>query len=103
MEKEPETVKFELENEEYDSTEEAEEDDEEEEPHTPILRRSSWERRKLERYSPLNFHSTFSLSITDDVPRNMKDVVDSEDSDLWKKTMIEEIDSFQTKKSWDIV
>ena len=41
MEKEPAIVKFELENEEYDSTEEAEEDDDEEEPHTPILRRSS--------------------------------------------------------------
>ena len=35
------TVKFELENEEYDSMEEGEENDEEEEPHTPILRRSS--------------------------------------------------------------
>ena len=89
MEKEPETVNFELENEEYDSTEEDEEDDEEEEPHTPILRRSCWERRKLERYSPPNFHSSFSLFITDDVPRNMKEVVDLEDSDLCKKAMIE--------------
>ena len=32
----------------------------------------------------------------------MKDVVDSEDSDLWKKAMIEEIDSLD-KKSCDIV
>ena len=41
MEKEPNTVKFELENEEYDSKEEVEEDEEEYEPHTPIFRRSS--------------------------------------------------------------
>ena len=102
MEKEPEIVKFELENEKYDSTEEAEENDEEEEPHTPILRRSSWERRKLERYSHPNFHSSFSMSITNDVPRNMKEVVDSEDSDLWKKAMIEEIDALD-KTSWDLV
>ena len=59
MEKEPETVNFELENEEYDSTEEAEEDDDEEEPHTPILRRSSRERRKPKRYSPHDFRCHF--------------------------------------------
>ena len=100
MKKESSKIEFGLEGEEYDSTEEVEY--EEEEPHTPILRRSSWERRKLERYSPLNFHSTFSLSITDDVPRNMKEVVDSEDIDLWKKAMIEEIDALD-KKSWDLV
>ena len=32
----------------------------------------------------------------------MKEVVDSEDSDLWKNAMIEEIDSLD-KKSWDLV
>ena len=46
--------------------------------------------------------SGFSLSITDDVPRNVKEVVDSEDSDLCKKSMIEEIDSLD-KKSRDLV
>ena len=32
----------------------------------------------------------------------MKEVVDSKDSDIWKKAMIEEIDSLD-KKSWDLV
>ena len=46
--------------------------------------------------------SSFSLSITDDVPRNVKEVVDSEDSDLSKNAMIEEIHAID-KKYWDLV
>ena len=86
MEKELEKIEFELEGEEFDSTEEVE--SEEEEPHTLVLRRSSRERRKPERYSPLDFHSRFVFSITDDNPRNVKEVVDSEDCDVWKNTMV---------------
>ena len=48
--KEPEKIDFELKEYESDST--TEEDSEEEEPQTPALRRSVWERRKPERYSP---------------------------------------------------
>ena len=55
MEKEPEKIEFELEGEEYDLIEEAE--SKKEEPHTPNLRRSSRERRKLGRCSPPNFLS----------------------------------------------
>ena len=55
---------------------------EEEEPHTPVLRRSSREIRQPERYSPPDFRSHFAMSITDDDPRNVKEVVNSEDSDL---------------------
>jgi hypothetical protein len=63
--------------------ESSEEDEaEEEEPHTPVLRRSVRERRKPERYSPPDFHSNFSLSITDDDPRIVREVVNSEDSKL---------------------
>ena len=80
MEKEPEKIEFKLEGEESDSIEEVEY--EEEEPHTPVLRRSSREIRKPERYSPPDFRSHFALSITDDDPRNVKEVVDSEDIDL---------------------
>ena len=80
MEKEPEKIEFKLEGEESNSREEDEL--EEEEPHTPVLRRSSWERRKPQRYSPPDFHTHFSLSITDDDIRNVKEIVDSEDSDL---------------------
>ena len=36
-------------------------------------------------YSPPDFHCHFALSITNDDPRNVKEVVDSEDSDIWKK------------------
>jgi hypothetical protein len=59
------------------------------EPHTPVLRRSVRERRKPERYSPPNFHSNFPLSIIDDDPRNVMEAVNSEDSKLWKKAMVE--------------
>ena len=38
------------------------------------------------------------MSITDDDPINVKEVVDSEDSDLWKKDMIEEMDTLDKKK-----
>jgi len=42
--------------------------EEQEENHTPVSRRSIRERRQPERYSPPNFLSIFSLSITDDDP-----------------------------------
>ena len=80
MEKEPEKIEFKLEGEEYDSIEEIEL--EEEEPHTPVLRRSSREIRQPERYSPPDFRSHFAMSITDDDLRNVKEAVNSEDSDL---------------------
>ena len=86
MEKELEKIRFDLEGEESNSTEEAE--SEEEECHTPVLRRSYRERRKPKRYSPPDFHSHFALSITDDDPRNVKEFVDSEDCDVWKNTMV---------------
>ena len=80
MEKEPENIEFELEGEESDSREEAE--SEEQEPHTPVLRRSSREIRKPQRYSSPNFFSHFSLSITGDDPRNVKESIDSKDRDI---------------------
>ena len=42
--KEPKKIKFELKEDELDST--TEEDSEEEEPQTPVVRRSVWERRQ---------------------------------------------------------
>ena len=70
---EPDKIEFELDDEKYESSkeEEVEEEEEEEEPHTPVLRRLVRDRRKLERYSPLDFHSNFALSITDDDPRTV--------------------------------
>ena len=86
MEKEPEKIEFKLESEEPNSIEEAE--SKEEEPHTPVLRRSSREIRQPERYSPPDFRSHFAMSITDDDPRNVKEAIDLEDTDLWKKAMV---------------
>jgi hypothetical protein len=40
------------------------------------------EKRLSERYTPPDFHSNFSLSITDDDPRIVREVVDSEDGKL---------------------
>ena len=78
--KEPEKIEFELKEEESDST--AKEESEDEEPQNPGVRRSVRERRQLERNSPSAFCSNFSLSITDDDPRIVKEAVDSEDGKI---------------------
>jgi hypothetical protein len=77
---EPKKIEFYLKDDESDSTEEHE--SEEEDPHTPVLRRSIRERRLPERYNTYDFHSNFSLSITDDDPRTVRDAVDSEDGNI---------------------
>jgi hypothetical protein len=97
---EPEKIELELDDAKYESSEEEEA---EEEPHTPVLRRSVRERRQPERYSPPNFRSNFALSITDDDPRTVREAVNSEDSKLWKKAMVEEIDALDKNEAWDIV
>jgi hypothetical protein len=61
------------------------------------------EKRIPERYSPLDFHSIFSLSIIDDNHRTVREVVDSEDGKLWKKDMVEELASFDKSEAWDLV
>ena len=43
------------------------------------------------------------MSITDDDPRNVKEAVNSEDSDLWKKAMDEEMDSLDKNEAWNLV
>ena len=71
MQDEPEKIYLELDDAKSESSEEEEAGEattEEEEPHTLVLRRSVRERRQPERYSPPNFLSIFSLSITDDDP-----------------------------------
>jgi hypothetical protein len=82
---------------------EAEEDEaEEEEPYTPVLRRSVRERRKPKRYSPPDFCSNFALFITDDDPRTVREAVNSKDSKLWKKAMVEEMDALDKNEAWDL-
>ena len=78
--KEPKKIDFELKEDGSDST--TNEDSEEEEPQTPALRRSVRERRQPERYSPSAFCSGFSLTITDDDPRTVREAVDLEDGKL---------------------
>jgi len=99
--KEPEKIEFELKEEELDSI--AEEESEDEEPQTPTMRRSVQERRQPERYSSSAFYSNFSLSITDDDPRTMKEVVDLEDGKLWKEAMVDEMASLHKNEAWDLV
>jgi hypothetical protein len=78
MQDELEKIELELDDAKSESSkeEEAEEEEkEEEEPHIPVLRRSVRYRRQLERYSPLDFHSNFALSITDDDPITVREAV----------------------------
>ena len=93
--RELEKIDFELKEEESDST--TEEGLEVEEPQALGVRRSVRERRQPERYSPSSFYSNFSLSITDDDPRIVKEAVDSEDGKLWKEAMVDEIASLHKK------
>ena len=66
-------IEFEVKEEESNSV--AEEKSEDEEPQTPAMRRSVRERRQPERYIPSAFYSNFSLSITDDDPRTVREAV----------------------------
>jgi len=52
------------------------------------MRRSVRERRKPERYSPSVLYANFSLFVTDDDTRTVKEAVDSEDGKLWKEVML---------------
>jgi hypothetical protein len=98
---EPKKIDFDLKDDEADSIEEHE--SEEEDPHTLVLRRSDRERRIPERYSPSDFCSNFALSITDDDPRTVREAVDSEDGNIWKRAMEEEMASLGKNEAWDLV
>ena len=101
-----EKVQFELQDEDsaskYESTEE-DEVAEEEEPQNPVLRRSARERRQPERYSPYDFHSAFTLSVTDDDPRTVIEALDSKEGKFWKKAMDEEMAALEKNKTWNLV
>jgi hypothetical protein len=57
----------------------------------------------LERYTPSHFCSKFSLSITDDDPRTVREAMDSEDGNIWKKAMDEEMEALDKNEAWDLV
>jgi hypothetical protein len=92
---EPEKIEIELDDAKFELSEE--------EPHTPVLRRLVRERRQPERYSPPDFRSNIALSITDDDLRTVREAGNSEDSKLWKKAMVEEMDALDKNEAWDIV
>jgi hypothetical protein len=54
-------------------------------------------------YTPSDFHSNFSLSIIDDDPRTVREAMDSEDGNLWKKAMDEEMEALDKNDAWDLV
>ena len=67
------------------------------------MRRSIREKRLSERYTPSDFRSNFVLSITDDDPRIVREAVDSEDANLWKRAMNEKMTSLDKNEAWDLV
>jgi hypothetical protein len=67
------------------------------------LRKSVQERRQPLRYTPLDFCSSFDLSVSNDDPIIVREVVDSEDSKFQNKSMIEEMTSLDTNEACDLV
>ena len=67
------------------------------------MRRSVRERRQPERYSPSDFCSIFSLYITDDDHKNIREEVDLEDGKLWNEVMVDEMTSLHKNEAWDLV
>ena len=98
---EPKKIEFNLKDDESDSIEEHE--SEKEDPHTPILRRLVREISLSERYTPSDFRSNFALSIIDDDPKTVREAMDSDDGNIWKKAMDEEMESLDKNEAWDLV
>jgi hypothetical protein len=95
-------VRFEVRNEEYDS-DELNEYKEEVEQQNPVVRRLERVRKPIERYSLPDFHSTFMLTSIDDEPKSVDEVVELTEGKLWKDSMVEEMESFYTNETWDLV
>jgi hypothetical protein len=69
----------------------------------PVVRRYERVRKPVERYSPLDFRSTFVLTTTDEEPKSTWKVVDSIESKLSEDIMVEEMESLHKNKMWDLV
>jgi hypothetical protein len=61
------------------------------------------ERIHLERYIGHDFHSSFSLFITNDDPRTVREEVDLEDGKLWENVVVEKMESLDKNYVWDLV
>jgi hypothetical protein len=97
-----EMVHFELRKEEDDSNESIE-SEEEVEQQTLVVRRSERVRKPVERYSPLDFRSTFLLTSIDGEPESVDEAVESVESKLWNDAMVEEMKSLHKNETWDLV
>jgi len=55
-------------------------------------------------HGPPDFCANFSLSIVDDGSRTVSEVVNLEDSKIWKNSaMVEEMDALDKNKAWHLV
>ena len=54
-------------------------------------------------YSPSDFCSNFALSITDDDPRTVRETMDSEDGNIRKNVIDEEMLALDKNETWDLV
>ena len=66
------------------------------------MRRSGQARKQLDKYSPANFFSSFSLSTTVDYHRMVEEAIDSMKGELWKKAMEEKMESLRKNDTWDV-
>jgi hypothetical protein len=98
----PDTVRFELRNEENDS-DESTKSEEEVEKLTLVIRRLERERKPVKRYIPPNFHSTFVLTAIDDEPKSVGEAIDLKKGKLWKESMVEGMESLYNNETWDLV
>ena len=93
-------MEFELNNEGSDSFEEESfESHDEVELYTLALRRSDRVSRPVERYSTLDFYSSFVLSTINDKPRSIKEVTSFEECKLWKNAMVEEMEALDNNEA----
>ncbi|MGV7343118.1 hypothetical protein PJI17_30930, partial [Mycobacterium kansasii] len=70
------------------------------EPHTPVVRRSTRERRPTVRYSP----SLYYLLLTDNgEPECFEEVLQSDTRVKWEQAMDEEMDSLKSNRTWELV
>ena len=70
---------------------------------TLVMKGSSREKEQPKLYSPLEFHSNFSLSAIEYDPRSIKEAINLTKGELWKKAMKEEMASLRENETWDLV
>jgi hypothetical protein len=67
-----------------------------------VVRRSESVRKPIERYSFLDFYSTFMLTSIDNEPKLVGEAVNSIECKLWKDAKVEEMESLYNNETWDL-